>query len=92
MKIGKTIGLRTDEEIRAAIEALGAHLGTENLSQIARTAIVVGCERILAPGAEAAMFSRQAFREGVLAGAAAVKSQIESAISEAMQEAPHGDR
>lgn len=88
MKIGKTIGLRPDDEMIAAIEQLGKRLGTENISQIIRTTFMVGYQHLKNPGLEGPMFSRRAFREGVLAGAAAVKSQLESAIAAALQEAP----
>jgi hypothetical protein len=88
LKIARTIGFRPDEEMRAAIEAAGARLGTDNISQIVRTVFMVGHAHMREPGSESAAFSRQAFREGVLAGAAAVKSQIETAIANALQEAP----
>lgn len=88
MSGSKPIGFRPDDEMRAAIEAAGARLGTDNISAIVRTVFMVGHAHMQSPGSESAAFSRQSFREGVLAGAAAVKSQIETAIANALQEAP----
>lgn len=86
MNVKKTIGLRIDDELRAAIQALSQHLGTENISQVVRTTFMTGYATITTPGSEAAAFSRQAYREGVNAGAATVKAQIEAAIATALSE------
>lgn len=85
ISVPKILSVRTDDEIKEAIEALGRQLGTESLSQIVRSAVILARDRSIdLPAA----ITRRAFREGVIAGMALVKSNLESAFAEAMKEEP----
>lgn len=85
MKIGKTITIRIDDEIREAIQILGGRLGTSNISQILRTGFMLGVDES-AP-VEIAI-ARRAFKEGILAGVATLKANTEAAIASTFEESP----
>ena len=86
MRRSEGVSLRIDDEMQAAIKEDAQRLGTDNVSQIVRTIYMLGHTQIKdIPTA----ISRRAFREGVLAGAAAVKAQIEKSIHDALIENPH---
>lgn len=84
MDVPKIIGLRIDDQIRAAIADMGVRLGTSNISEIIRVGFTLGYERT--SDLQSAI-TRRAFREGVLAGGGAVKKHIEAAIAAALKEA-----
>ena len=86
MRRSEGVALRIDDAMRQAIRDMGARLGTENVSQIIRTGFMLGYEKVAdIPTA----ISKRAFREGVIAGAAEVKAQIDRAIHDALEENPN---
>jgi predicted RNA binding protein with dsRBD fold (UPF0201 family) len=86
MRKGEGIALRLDDETRAALSDLARRLGTTNLSSVARIAIMSGYREI---NKLPEQLIKQAYREGVLAGVASFKSNLESTIVESLQDNPH---
>lgn len=82
MRRSEGVGVRIDDEMREAIKEDSIKLGTENISQIIRTIYMLGHQNVAdIPSA----ITRRAYREGVLAGAAAVKTQLNKAIKDALE-------
>lgn len=88
MRRSEGVGLRLDPEMRAAIEDLGARLGTDNISAIIRIGFMAGYREISDVPAQIA---RQSYREGVRAGVAAFKAKLEEATAAALEEAPDAE-
>ena len=87
MRRSEGVALRIDNEMRAAIEALGRRLGTTNVSAIIRIGFMSGCREI---NALPEQLVQQAYKEGVFEGVAVVKAKLEHAFSEALKEGSLG--
>lgn len=80
---GKTIGFKPDKNVAQALEELSTRLGTENLSEVIRVAIMSGYKEL---NALPEQLVRQSFREGVLRGVASFKNNFESMIAKTLEE------
>lgn len=89
MRRSDGVGLRVDREMRAAIEELGARLGTQNTSEIIRIGFMSGYKEI---NRLPEQLIRQAYREAIFAGTSAFKANVESEIAQALSEAPDDGR
>lgn len=78
---GKMLGFKPDNEVAAALEDLSKRLGTENLSEVIRIAIMSGYRELnVLPD----QLIRQSRREGILQGVAAFKESLESMIAKTL--------
>jgi hypothetical protein len=80
---GKMLGFKPDNEVAAALEDLSKRLGTENLSEVIRIAIMSGYKELnFLPE----QLVRQSRREGILQGVAAFKENLESMIAKTLED------
>lgn len=77
------IHFRLDKEVQDAIKEMGARLGTENVSEIVRSTLLIGLERAR-PVEEIVL--RRARAEGILAGLGQIKRKVGAAVDELLQE------
>lgn len=83
IQAGKVIGFKPDREVARALEELSQRLGTENLSEVVRIAIMSGYKEI---NSLPEQLVRQSTREGILRGVASFKSNLESMIAKTLEE------
>lgn len=75
------LGFKPDNEVAAALEDLSKRLGTENLSEVIRIAIMSGYKEL---NTLPEQLVRQSRREGILQGIAAFKENLESMIAKTL--------
>lgn len=83
IQAGRMVGFKPDREVAQALEDLAQRLGTENISEVIRIAIMSGYKEL---NALPEQLVRQSFREGALRGVATFKSNLEAMIAKTLEE------